>query len=351
MYNYFKRFLPNFVPHLNKDKMKALVLHEINTPFTVREIPEPVAQKGEVLVKIIASGINPLDLKIKAGQAAHAGVKLPGAVLGIDMSGVVAAVGADVSRFKPGDAVFGMVGAIGGKQGTLAEYIAVDADLLALKPKHISFSQAAALPLISITAWEALVEKANIQAGTKVLIHGGAGGVGHIAIQIAVSKGAEVYTTVKTDEIPLVEHLGAIAIDRSEYGVADFMSRYPDFDGFDVILDTIGGEVLDASFQLVKRYTGHVVSILGWGTHSLAPLSFRGGTYSGVFTLYPLLSGKNHLHHGNILGEVARLAEAGKLLPIMDERILPFEAADEAYRIIKNGEAKGKMVLSVSAEA
>lgn len=331
--------------------MKALVLNEINTPFIVQEMPGPVAAKGEVLVKIMASGINPLDLKIKSGQAAHAGVKLPGAVLGIDMSGVVAAVGEGVNRFKPGDAVFGMVGAIGGKQGTLAEYIAADADLLALKPESLSFVQAAALPLISITAWEALVDKAGIQPGTKVLIHGGAGGVGHIAIQIAVSKGAEVYTTVKAAEVPLVSKLGAIAIDRLQYSVADFMARYPDFDGFDVILDTIGGEVLNASFELVKRYTGHVVSILGWGTHSLAPLSFRGGTYSGVFTLYPLLSGQHRIHHGRILGEVAKLAEAGKLLAVIDDRILPFEAADEAYAIISSGEAKGKMVLAVSEEA
>lgn len=328
--------------------MKALMIKAFNNPFEMTDIATPVAGKGEVLVKIIASGINPLDLKIKAGQAAHAAVKMPNAILGIDMSGVVVAVGEGISDFKPGDEVFGMVGGIGGQQGTLAEYIAVDAELLAHKPQSLSFKQAAALPLIGITAWEALIDKVRVKTGDMVLIQGGAGGVGHIAIQIAVAKGAKVYATVSPKDIAVVERFGATAIDRTQYKVEDFMSLQGDFDGFDVVLDTIGGEVLDASFALLKHYTGHVVSILGWGSHSLAPLSFRGGSYSGVFTLYPLLSGKNRAHHGEILHELALLADTGKLLPLVDSRYLSFKSAEEAYQIIQNNEAKGKIVLQVA---
>ena len=156
--------------------MKALVLESFNTPFALKEIPEPVAGPGQVLVKIHASGVNPLDLKIMAGQAAHAQPKLP-AILGIDLAGEVAAVGEGVTRFRSGDGVYGMTGGIAGIPGSLAEYAAVDADLLALKPQSLSMREAAALPLIFITAWEAIVDKANVQQGHSVLVHGGAGGV------------------------------------------------------------------------------------------------------------------------------------------------------------------------------
>jgi len=287
-------------------KMKALVLNGFNTPFELKEIAKPVAQKGEVLVKIMASGVNPLDLKIKSGHAAHAQPKMPGAILGIDMAGVVTAVGEDVTDFAVGDEVYGMVGGIAGVQGTLAEYAAVDADLLAIKPANLTFKEAAALPLITITAWEALVDRANIGPGSTVLVHGGAGGVGHIAIQIAVSKGAAVYTTVSPEQAAVVRNYGAIPIDRTKYDVEGYVAEFTKGEGFDVILDTIGGAVLDASFTAVKRYTGHVVSILGWGSHSLAPLSFRGASYSGVFTLYPLISGNGRRHHGEILTETTK---------------------------------------------
>ena len=330
--------------------MKALVLNGFNTPFELKEIAKPVAQKGEVLVKIMASGVNPLDLKIKSGQAAHAQPKMPGAILGIDMAGVVVAVGEDVNAFAVGDEVYGMVGGIAGVQGTLSEYAAVDADLLAIKPANLTFKEAAALPLITITAWEALVDRANIGPGSTVLVHGGAGGVGHIAIQIAVSKGAAVYTTVSPEQAAVVRNYGAIPIDRTKYDVEGYVAEFTKGEGFDVILDTIGGAVLDASFTAVKRYTGHVVSILGWGSHSLAPLSFRGASYSGVFTLYPLISGNGRRHHGEILTETTKLIQAGKMRPVVDERTFSLETIDEAYKAMEDGSAKGKIVISINGE-
>ena len=153
--------------------MKIYQVQEANGPFVEVEVPTPIAKAGEVLVRIHASGVNPLDTKIRAGQGGHAKQPLP-AVLGLDMAGVVEAVGEGVTAFQAGDEVFGMTGGVGGHQGSLAEYFAADARLLAHKPKSLSMREAAALPLSTITAWEGLVDRAKIHAGQTVLIHAGA---------------------------------------------------------------------------------------------------------------------------------------------------------------------------------
>ncbi|MDP9082075.1 MAG: zinc-dependent alcohol dehydrogenase family protein [Bacteroidota bacterium] len=327
--------------------MKALILEEYNAPYQLREIQKPAAGKGQVLVKIKASGVNPLDLKIKVGQAAHAQTKLP-AVLGIDLAGIVEAVGEGVTGFKPGDEVYGMPGGIAGIQGSLAEYAAVDADLLAIKPKNISMHEAAALPLIFITAWEGLVDRANVHEGQTVLIHGGAGGVGHIAIQIAKARGAKVFSTVDPGKNSLMNSYGATPIDYTKYSMEEYAKEYTGGEGFDIILDTVGGATLDASFKAAKQYTGHVLSALGWGTHSLAPLSFRGATYSGIFTLYPLISGKGRAHHGEILTEATKLVEAGKLKPLVDPQKYTFDTIAAAYEALEQRMAKGKVVIDIN---
>ena len=326
--------------------MKALILEEYNSSFQLRDVNNPIAGRGQVLVKIKASGINPLDLKIKAGQAAHAQTRLP-AILGIDMAGVVEAVGEGVTNFKPGDEVYGMTGGIAGIQGSLAEYAAVDVDLLALKPKNISMREAAALPLIFITAWEGLVDRANVQAEQTVLIHGGAGGVGHIAVQLAKAKGAQVFATVSPEKEGLIRNYGATPIDYTQLSADEYVQKFTAGEGFDSILDTVGGKILDDSFKTVKRYTGHVSSILGWGTYNLAPLSFRGATYSGVFTLYPLISGKSRAHHGEILREATALVEAGKLIPLVDDKRYAFETIADAYTAMEQRAAQGKLIIDV----
>jgi NADPH:quinone reductase len=328
--------------------MKALVLEAYNTPFQLEELPTPVAGPRQVLVRIAASAINPLDLKIRMGLAGHAQTKLP-AILGIDMAGTVEAVGEGVTGFRPGDEVYGMTGGIAGVPGSLAEYAAVDAALLALKPKNLSMRQAAALPLVFITAWEGLVDRGQVGPGKTVLIHGGAGGVGHIAVQLAVARGAVVFATVTPERNEMIEGYGAVPIDYTRMSVEEYMLEYTGGEGFDIVLDTVGGAVLDTSFKAAKRYTGHVVSILGWGSHSLAPLSFRGATYSGVFTLYPLISGKGRAHHGEILREAVRLAEAGKLLPLLDNRRFTLDTIDEAYDAMASRGVAGKLVVDVAA--
>ncbi|MDY0883372.1 zinc-dependent alcohol dehydrogenase family protein [Dongia soli] len=329
-----------------RDTMQAAVLEQFNAPLSLRQLPKPVPHAGQVLVRILASGVNPLDVKIRAGAAAHAKVQTP-AILGLDLAGVVEAVGAGVDRFKRGDEVYGMTGGVGGVQGSLAEYAAVDADLLAIRPANLTAREAAALPLIFITAWEGLVDRAQVQRGRKVLIQGGAGGVGHLAIQIAKARGASVFATVSASQSQVVESFGAAAIDCVAMSVEDYVARYADGEGFDIVYDTVGGAVLDASFEAVRPYEGRVVSCLGWGTHALAPLSFRGATYAGVFTLRPLLTGRHRRHHGEILQEATKLAEKGLLRPILDARHFTLNSLAAAYESIETHSNTGKIVIDI----
>jgi len=326
--------------------MHAQVLNHFNGPFILTESAIPSATEGQVLVRIKASGVNPLDTKIREGNGAHARVVLP-AILGMDMAGLVEAVGPDVTAFRPGDEVYGMVGGIGGLQGTLATYAAVDADLLALKPKNLTMREAAALPLIFITAWEGLVDRAQVHAGQKVLIHAGAGGVGHVAVQLARSFGAQVYATVSGEKAKIVESFGAIPINYKIQNVESYVAEHTNSEGFDVVYDTVGGATLDDSFLAVKTYTGHVLSCLGWGTHKLAPLSFRGATYSGVFTLMPMLTGKGRAHHGAILREAAKLAEEGMLKPLLSQEKFTLETAFQAHTAVELGKTVGKVVVEI----
>ena len=328
--------------------MRAFVVEHPGGAFKAVDLPRPAPAAGQVLIRVHASGVNPLDTKIRAGKAAHAGQPLP-AVLGLDMAGEVEEVGPDVSSFRPGDQVYGMVGGVGGLQGTLAEYVVVNAALLAAKPKSLSMHEAAALPLVTITAWEGLVDRAKVRSGQKVLVHAGAGGVGHVAVQIARSAGADVFATVAPDKRAIAERFGATAIDYLSLSPEQYVAIHTGGEGFDVIYDTVGGATIDASFAAVKRYTGHVVSCIGWSTHSLAPLSFRGATYSGVFSLLPLLTGLGQAHHGEILREAASLVDAGKLRPLVnDKRFLAADIAS-AHALVESG-AVGKVVVEFHNE-
>ncbi len=330
----------------NKILMKAAILETHQSPLKVLDLERPSVGDHQVLVRLKASGTNPLDVKISSGNAPHAKVELP-AILGIDLAGAVESVGTLVPNFKPGDEVFGMTGGVGNIPGSLAEYAVVDPDLIAVKPSNFTMKEAAATPLVFITAWEGLVDRAKIHAGQKVLIHGGAGGVGHMAVQIAKAFGATVFATVSEKHQQTVEALGAIAINYEKETVEQYVNASTNGEGFDIVYDTVGGTTLDNSFQAVKKYTGHVVSCLGWGTHSLAPLSFRAATYSGVFTLLPLLTGIGRAHHGEILREATKLAEEGKLKVLVDHRNFSLQTIDEAHSLLKSGRNMGKVVVTI----
>nr|WP_134435003.1 zinc-dependent alcohol dehydrogenase family protein [Pseudomonas azotoformans] len=323
--------------------MHALLVDAVDAPFRLATMPRPLAGAGQVLVRIRASGLNPLDGKIRAGQAAHARQPLP-AVLGVDLAGTVEAVGVDAGDWQVGDDVYALATGIGGAQGSLAEYAVVDARLLAKKPVTLSMREAAVLPLVLITAWEGLVDRAHVDSGHKVLIQGGAGGVGHVAVQLAIAQGAQVYATGSARHRSIIEGLGATFIDYRQQTVEAYVAQYTGGEGFDIVYDTVGGETLDASFRAARTYQGHVVSCLGWGQHSLATLSFRGATYSGVFTLLPLLTGKGCEHHGQILAQAAQLIDAGKLRPIMDGRQFDLHSANAAYELLASG-AQGRLAI------
>ena len=327
-------------------QMRALIVDSANAPLRLASIPRPVPSAGQVLLRIAASGVNPLDGKIRSGQAAHARQPLP-AVLGMDLAGTVEALGEGVSGWMPGDEVYAMATGIGGVQGSLAEYAVVDARLLARKPGNLSMREAAGLPLVLITAREGLVDRARVRAGQKVLIHGGAGGVGHVAVQIARAFGAEVFATGSARHQGTIEALGATFIDYRTSSVEDYVEQHTAGEGFDIVYDTVGGETLDMSFKAARVYHGHVLSCLGWGQHSLAPLSFRGATYSGVFTLLPLLTGQGLESHGEILRQAAGLIEGGKLLPIVDPNRFTLQTAEAAHELLRSGAAQGRLVVEI----
>jgi len=326
--------------------MSALRLDAPGTPLALVQLPRPVAGPGEVLVRILAAGLNPLDTKIRAGQAAHARQPTP-AVLGIDMSGTVEAVGEGVDGFAPGDAVYGMTGGVGGVQGSMAEFVSVDARLLAHAPSRLPLADVAAVPLGFITAWEGLVDRAKVQAGQTVFVHGGAGGVGSMAVQLAVALGARVVATGSASQLATIEKMGAAAVDRHAKDIAAIVDEYTDGDGFDIVYDTLGGATLDASFVAVRSYGGHVVSSLGWGTHSLAPLSFRAATYSGVFTLMPLLTGNGREQHGRIMAEATRLADEGKLWPVLSAQRFRLADGNDALDLVEGGRSAGKVIVTI----
>ena len=310
-------------------------------------LPEPAA--GEVLVRVGASGLNPLDLKIREGAAAHAKAQFP-TVLGMDVAGIVEAVGAGVTAFARGDRVYGMVSGVGGIAGTLAEYVLADYRPVAIAPHAMSMREAASLPLVFITGWEGLVDRADVRPGRKVLVHGGAGGVGHAAIQIALARGATVSATGGDQEsLDIIRSLGAAPINYRESSVEEYVAAHAEGSGFDIVYDTVGGATLDNSFLAISRF-GHVVSALGWGTHSLAPLSFRSGSYSGVFTLLPLLSGIGREHYGDIMRQATELADIGKLTALLDPRTFRLDDANDAYAHLASRQSKGKVVVTVDPD-
>ncbi|GFK92277.1 2-haloacrylate reductase [Fundidesulfovibrio magnetotacticus] len=329
--------------------MRAQLLKSFgDTPdFQAADIPVPAVTPGHVLVRVAASGVNPIDLKIRKLRPAFA-PQLP-AVLGMDMAGVVEAVGDGVADFAPGDAVFGCVGGVAGLQGTLAEYVSADARLLARKPACLSMVQAAALPLVTITAWLALFDRARIQPGQRVLIHAGAGGVGHVAVQLARAFGARVAATVSGPEkAALAERFGAQDIvDYRRESVEACVERLTGGQGFDAVFDTVGGKTLDDSLR-AARAGGTVVSINTRSTHDLSPLHAKGLTLSVVFMLLPLVTGQGRERHGEILRRAAALAEEGKLTPLLAARRFHLEEAAQAHDYLDSGQAVGKVVVEVA---
>ncbi|HTH62666.1 MAG TPA: zinc-dependent alcohol dehydrogenase family protein [Paraburkholderia sp.] len=327
--------------------MRAYVTTEFGQPGQLRDdVPRPQAGPGELLVAVHASGVNPADLKIAAGQLGPAAPELP-AILGMDFAGVVAEVGPDVRGFAVGDAVYGCAGGVKGRPGTLAEFVAVDARLVAPKPARLSMREAAALPLVAITAWEGLVDRAVVNVDETVLVHAAAGGVGHVAIQIARAFGAKVFATASTPaKLAIAESLGAEPIPYRDMTTEDYVARHTGGSGFDVVYDTVGGPVLEQSAVATRLY-GRLISCAAWEPHDLVPVLGRSLDLIGIFMLLPMLTGQGLAHHGDILREVAALVDAGKLTPLVDSVRFPLAATAAAHAHLDSGRALGKVVVDI----
>lgn len=312
--------------------------------FELADIPSPGPRSGEVLVRVHAAALNPVDARIRNGLPI--GPALP-AVLGADLAGTIEAVGADVSGIVPGDEVFGCAGGVRGMGGAFADHISADARLLAKKPRNISMREAAALPLVSITASNC-ISRASVCASDHVLVHGGCGGVGHIAVQLAKAQGARVSTTVSTPEkAELARALGAD--DVILYGresVADYVRHLTDGRGFDVVIDTVGGQNLDRSLEAAAIH-GRIVATAARSTHDLSPMHAKALSLHVVFMLVPLLHNVGREAHGQIMRDVAALSEAGRLRPLVDPSSFKLEQLADAFRHLESGKAMGKVVVDL----
>ena len=332
--------------------MKAFTINRYSKEDTLQlvDLPEPIIKENEVLVEIHAASVNQLDVKIKTGEfKLLLPYKFP-LILGHDVAGVITKVGSKVSRFKVGEEVFARPADF--RIGTFAEYIAINENDVASKPKNVSMEQAASFPLVALTAWQAFIEKANLKKGQKVFIQAGSGGVGTIAIQLAKHLGATVATTTGADNFDLVKSLGAdIVID---YKTQDFETILKDYD---LVLNSQDRKTLEKSLKILES-GGKVVSISGPPDATFAKeIGLSWFMKTAIFFLsrkvkqqakklnvdYSFLFMQAN---GKQLSEINSLIEAGVFRPIID-KIFPFEQTNEAMAYVASGRAKGKVVVKV----
>ncbi|NJO72960.1 MAG: zinc-dependent alcohol dehydrogenase family protein [Leptolyngbyaceae cyanobacterium RM1_406_9] len=330
--------------------MKALVIEQFgnSSVFKETDLKTPDVLPNHVLIQVAATSVNPVDYKIRQGVAVDIAPSFP-AVLHGDMAGTIAAVGAGVDWFHIGDEVYACAGGVKGMGGALAEYMLADARLIAHKPKSLTMAEAAALPLVSITAWEGLIDRAKIQPGQKVLVYGATGGVGHIGVQLAKWAGAKVYALVSNDEKAAIAHrLGAdIIINYRKQPVEEFVAEHTDGQGFDVVFDTVGNDNLQNAFKAAKL-NGTVVSIVSLSQQDLTLLHAKGLTLHLVFMLIPMLFNVNRIHHREILLKLAQIVDEGKIRPLLDPKTFSMAEIADAHQHAESGQAIGKVVLTQS---
>ncbi len=327
--------------------MKALVMTAAGAPdvLQVRDLPTPTPEGRQLLVRLKAAGINPLDTKLRA-RGTYFPERMP-AILGCDGAGIVEAIGPEARQFKAGDAVYFCNGGIGGHPGTYAEYALVDERYAAAKPQSLSFAEAAAAPLVLITAWEALHDRAGLQPGHRVLIHAGAGGVGHVAIQLAHLHGAQVCTTISGRD--KARFVGALGVDYVvDYRDNDFVDAVNDWSngGVEIAFDTVGGATFQRSVHCVRHY-GNLITLLQPGSDmDWKEARLRNLRMGFELMLTPMVYGLSaaQQHQADILRRCAELFDAGKLR-IHLAKTFPLEQAAEAHRVIEAGGMTGKLAL------
>jgi len=330
--------------------MKAMLLNSYgeNAEFELVNIEKPQVKSGHVLIKIAASSVNTVDTMIrKMGKELPLSPDTP-AILGMDFAGTVESVGEAVSAYAVGDEVYGCAGGLADLPGTLADYIVADANLIAHKPKTLSMREAAALPLVAITAYEGLTRagiKPGIQPGQKVLVHGGSGGVGHVALQLAKHFGADVYSTGGGDkQLALIEQLGATGINYKTESVEQYVAKHTAGQGFDVVFDSVGGANMLNSFE-AAALNGQVASTVSLCELDLTLAHFKGLSLHVVFMLIPMLHNFKREQHAEILRRLAEIVESGGLKPVLDEERYGLEQAGQAHARLESGQAMGKVVI------
>jgi NADPH2:quinone reductase len=331
--------------------MKAVVMSAAGTPEVLdyRDVADPeIRGVRDIRVRLKAAGVNPVDTKLRRRGTFYP-ERMP-AILGCDGAGVVEEVGNAVTRFRPGDEVYFCHGGIGAAPGNYAEYIVLDERFAAPKPSRLSFAEAAAVPLVLITAWESLHDRAHVRQGQRVLVHAGAGGVGHVAIQLAKLAGAQVCTTVSTQEkARFVSGLGAdLAILYRDEDFGAVVERWTDRRGVDVALDTVGPEVLMKTFPAVAFY-GDVVTLLDLPREAdWKEARLRNQRIGLELMLSPMLYDLEdaRLHQVEILEQGARLLDEGRLRIHLSATFALADAA-EAHRRLEVGGVQGKLALVI----
>ncbi|RJG51177.1 zinc-dependent alcohol dehydrogenase family protein [Motilimonas pumila] len=328
--------------------MKAMIIKEFGGPevFQLAEVEQPEVKSGHVMVKIAATSVNTVDTMIRQmGKELPLSPDLP-AILGMDFAGTVTEVGAGVTGFAVGDEVYGCAGGLADLPGTLAEYIVADADLITHKAKNLSMREAAALPLVGITAYEGL-QRAGVTTGQKVLVHGGSGGVGHVALQLAKHFGADVFATGGGEsQLALIEQLGATAINYKTESVEDYVAKYTDGAGFEVVFDSVGGANMLNSFN-AAALNGQVASTVAMVELDLSVAHFKGLSLHVVFMLIPMLHQFRRAAHGEILRQITAIVEAGALTPVLDQQSFNLTQAGDAHARLASGQGMGKVVVEI----
>ncbi len=332
--------------------MKAFVADRYGKKRALRlaDMPVPALRDDEVLIEVHAAGVNQLDFKLRDGEfKLILPYRLP-LILGHDVAGVVVKAGPQARKFKLGDEVYARVDDL--RIGSFAEYVPVKESSLALKPRGLTMEEAASIPLVGLTAWQALVERARLKRGQKVFIQAGSGGVGTFAIQLAKHLGASIATTTSAANATLVKHLGADVV--VDYKTQDFGAVLRDYD---VVLNSQDGKALDKSLRVLKR-GGTLISVSGppdpeFGAQIGAPRFVR-------WVMRILSAGVRRKARGRGLGyaflfmkangaqlqEIARLIEGGAIRPVLD-KVFPFESTNEALDYVESGHAKGKVVIKI----
>ncbi len=330
--------------------MKAQLIKRFGDPsvFELAEVLKPELKPGHVLIKVNATSVNQIDCKIRSGAVSAIAPEFP-AILHGDVAGTIEAVADDVKSFAVGDEIYGCAGGLKGSGGALAEFMLADAKLLAKKPRSLSMVEAAALPLVAITAWEALFKKANLTNKNTILIHGGVGGVGHVAVQLAKWCGAKVYTTVlKNEDFSLAKSLGANeVINTKEEDVEKYVTRLTNNQGFNIVFDTVGGPNLDKSL-LAAGTNCSVVTTVARSTHDLTPMHNKALSLHVVFMLLPILTNLDRESHGKILAKISAIVDEGKLKPLIDPHQFTLQTVNDAHALLESGKARGKVVISIA---